>query len=118
MESVISIPGGGPATQPLPLFVLYDMRAANGCPDDATVLVSARGEAEAIRETRELGFDGIWYEYPVFKDSTGPSEPGELGEGVPRYDLPPFNKESEPRHGKCHYHPRRRAGHGAARGPG
>lgn len=83
-----------------PLFVLYDMRAADGDPDNAAVLCSARGEAEALRDTAALGFEGIWYEYPVLVESEGPDKPGKCGEGKPRYDLPPFNAQRRRRRAK------------------
>lgn len=69
------------------LFVLYDGRAKIGCPEDCEIFCVASSEEEAKQDGKDLfdNIDAIWFEYDVIGDK--------LFNGIPRYDLPPNQKE-------------------------
>lgn len=66
------------------MFVMYDTAAVIGDPDDATILITADSEGEAILLAKDFP-DGIWYEYDIAPDDN-------LINGKARWDLPPGNK--------------------------
>ncbi len=48
------------------LFILFDGRAKDGDTDDAAVLVTARSEKEARRDSDHFkDYDAVWFEYDV-----------------------------------------------------